>query len=189
MGLAISLVASEKEKVGQHGGLILHIIFLFYYCSFFGDLRSVIQKTKQTNQHWLLCKQTGVVPRLSKPRQRLLQHPAEGGRRLHHLVQWERGETRLSHKPGSALKPRSFIPLYRHIKLKTVVVSPFFNYTQLLSDIEEHLKCTITQCEPDIKIPVDEFDGKVTYGQRRALGGPLHNVENQRCCAMQVLHA
>lgn len=58
-------------------------------------------------------------------------------------------------------------------------MSPFFNYTQLLSDIEEHLKCTITQCEPDIKIPVDEFDGKVTYGQRRALGGPLHNVENQ----------
>lgn len=42
---------------------------------------------------------------------------------------------------------------------------------QLLSDIEEHLKCTITQCEPDIKVPVDEFDGKVSYGQRRALGG------------------
>lgn len=49
MGLAISLVASEKEKVGQHGGLILYIIFLFYYyCSFFGDLKSVIQK-KTTN--------------------------------------------------------------------------------------------------------------------------------------------
>lgn len=42
---------------------------------------------------------------------------------------------------------------------------------QLLSDIEEHLKCTITQCEPDIKVPVDEFDGKVSYGQRKALGG------------------
>lgn len=41
----------------------------------------------------------------------------------------------------------------------------------MLSEIEEHLKCTITQCEPDIKVPVDEFDGKVTYGQRRATGG------------------
>lgn len=42
---------------------------------------------------------------------------------------------------------------------------------QLLSDVEEHLKCTITQCEPDIKVPVDEFDGKVSYGQRRTQGG------------------
>uniref|UniRef100_A0AAQ5YT15 ATP-dependent RNA helicase n=1 Tax=Amphiprion ocellaris TaxID=80972 RepID=A0AAQ5YT15_AMPOC len=47
----------------------------------------------------------------------------------------------------------------------------WYNEKELLSDIEEHLKCTITQCEPDIKVPVDEFDGKVTYGQRRALGG------------------
>lgn len=42
---------------------------------------------------------------------------------------------------------------------------------QLLSEIEEHLKCTITQCEPDIKVPLDEFDGKVTYGQRRTAVG------------------
>lgn len=46
-----------------------------------------------------------------------------------------------------------------------------FVCVQLLGEIEEHLKCTITQCEPDIKVPVDEFDGKVTYGQRRAAGG------------------
>lgn len=46
-----------------------------------------------------------------------------------------------------------------------------FFLSQLLSEIEEHLKCTITQCDTDIKVPVDEFDGKVTYGQRRALGG------------------
>ncbi|XP_055741588.1 ATP-dependent RNA helicase DDX1-like isoform X2 [Salvelinus fontinalis] len=42
---------------------------------------------------------------------------------------------------------------------------------KLLSDVEEHLKCTITQCEPDIKVPVDDFDGKVTYGKRRAAAG------------------
>ncbi|KAI7799718.1 ATP-dependent RNA helicase DDX1 [Triplophysa rosa] len=50
----------------------------------------------------------------------------------------------------------------------------WYNEKELLSEIEEHLKCTITQCEPDIKVPVDEFDGKVTYGQRRATGGGLY---------------
>uniref|UniRef100_A0A671KVR8 ATP-dependent RNA helicase n=1 Tax=Sinocyclocheilus anshuiensis TaxID=1608454 RepID=A0A671KVR8_9TELE len=38
----------------------------------------------------------------------------------------------------------------------------WYNEKELLSEIEEHLKCTITQCEPDIKVPVDEFDGKVS---------------------------
>uniref|UniRef100_A0A3B3CF57 ATP-dependent RNA helicase n=1 Tax=Oryzias melastigma TaxID=30732 RepID=A0A3B3CF57_ORYME len=47
----------------------------------------------------------------------------------------------------------------------------WYNEKELLSEIEEHLKCTITQCGTDIKVPVDEFDGKVTYGQRKALGG------------------
>ncbi|XP_034060184.1 ATP-dependent RNA helicase DDX1 [Gymnodraco acuticeps] len=47
----------------------------------------------------------------------------------------------------------------------------WYKEKELLSDIEEHLKCTITQCEPDIKVPLDDFDGKVTYGQRKALGG------------------
>ncbi|XP_054584102.1 ATP-dependent RNA helicase DDX1 isoform X2 [Eptesicus fuscus] len=42
---------------------------------------------------------------------------------------------------------------------------------KLLSEVEEHLNCTISQVEPDIKVPVDEFDGKVTYGQKRAAGG------------------
>ncbi|KAF3849774.1 hypothetical protein F7725_019493 [Dissostichus mawsoni] len=47
----------------------------------------------------------------------------------------------------------------------------WYKEKELLSDIEEHLKCTVTQCEPDIKVPLDDFDGKVTYGQRKALGG------------------
>lgn len=47
----------------------------------------------------------------------------------------------------------------------------WYNEMQLLSEIEEHLNCTISQVEPDIKVPVDEFDGKVTYGQKRAAGG------------------
>eukprot|EP00069_Balaena_mysticetus_P002731 bmy_15991T0 len=47
----------------------------------------------------------------------------------------------------------------------------WYNEMQLLSEIEEHLNCTISQVEPDIKVPVDEFDGKVTYGQKRTTGG------------------
>ncbi|XP_056437983.1 ATP-dependent RNA helicase DDX1 [Gadus chalcogrammus] len=47
----------------------------------------------------------------------------------------------------------------------------WYNEMELLSDIEEHLKCTITQCEADIKVPLDDFDGKVTYGKRKAMGG------------------
>lgn len=39
--------------------------------------------------------------------------------------------------------------------------------TQCLADIEDHLGITITQCGTDIKVPVDEFDGKVVYGQKR----------------------
>lgn len=46
-----------------------------------------------------------------------------------------------------------------------------FIFFKLLGEIEEHLNCTIAQVEPDIKVPVDDFDGKVTYGQKRALGG------------------
>lgn len=52
----------------------------------------------------------------------------------------------------------------------------WYNEMQLLSEIEEHLNCTISQVEPDIKVPVDEFDGKVTYGQKRAAGGKLSDV-------------
>lgn len=37
----------------------------------------------------------------------------------------------------------------------------------LLGDIEEHLGVTINQVDPDLKVPLDEFDGKVTYGQKK----------------------
>ena len=30
---------------------------------------------------------------------------------------------------------------------------------------------TIDCIEPDMKVPINEFDGKVTYGQRRRGGG------------------
>ncbi len=38
---------------------------------------------------------------------------------------------------------------------------------QYLGDIEEHLGVTIDQVDVDLKVPLDQFDGKVTYGQKR----------------------
>jgi len=45
----------------------------------------------------------------------------------------------------------------------------WYNEQKYLGDIEEHLLITIPQSDPDMNIPCDEFDGKVTYGQRRSL--------------------
>ncbi|XP_034949654.1 ATP-dependent RNA helicase Ddx1 [Chelonus insularis] len=43
----------------------------------------------------------------------------------------------------------------------------WYNEPQYLADIEDHLNVTIQQVGPDIKVPADEFDGKVIYGQKR----------------------
>lgn len=40
-----------------------------------------------------------------------------------------------------------------------------------MADIEEHLGCTIQHVEADLKVPLNEFDGKVVYGQKRANAG------------------
>ena len=42
---------------------------------------------------------------------------------------------------------------------------------QYLADIEEHLGETISTIEQDMKVPVNEFDGKVTYGAKRSNRG------------------
>lgn len=39
--------------------------------------------------------------------------------------------------------------------------------TRYLGDIEEHLGVTIQSVDEDFKIPVNDFDGKVVYGQKR----------------------
>lgn len=43
----------------------------------------------------------------------------------------------------------------------------WYNEPRYLADIEEHLNVTIQQVDPDMKIPLNEFDGKVVYGQKR----------------------
>lgn len=44
----------------------------------------------------------------------------------------------------------------------------FFQY---LAEIEDHLNITIQQVDPDMKVPMNDFDGKVIYGEKRAAMG------------------
>lgn len=43
----------------------------------------------------------------------------------------------------------------------------WYDEPKLLSDVQEHLDITIDKVDPSMKVPVNEFDGKVTYGQKR----------------------
>ncbi|KAK0081094.1 hypothetical protein PV326_007854, partial [Microctonus aethiopoides] len=43
----------------------------------------------------------------------------------------------------------------------------WYNELQYLAEIEEHLNVTISQIGPDMKVPTNEFDGKVVYGEKR----------------------
>ncbi|XP_033114338.1 ATP-dependent RNA helicase DDX1-like [Anneissia japonica] len=42
----------------------------------------------------------------------------------------------------------------------------WYNEMQYLADVEEHLGITIDTVDKDMKVLVNEFDGKVTYGQK-----------------------
>lgn len=44
-------------------------------------------------------------------------------------------------------------------------------FSQYLAEIEDHLNVTIQQVSSDIKVPMNEFDGKVTYGEKRMAMG------------------
>ncbi|PSN32349.1 ATP-dependent RNA helicase Ddx1 [Blattella germanica] len=64
----------------------------------------------------------------------------------------------------------------------------WYNEPRYLAEIEDHLNVTIQQVEPDLKVPMDEFDGKVTYGQKRQqLGSGYENHVAQMAPAVQEL--
>lgn len=50
----------------------------------------------------------------------------------------------------------------------------WYDEPKLLNEIQEHLDITIDKVQPDMKIPVFEFDGKVTYGQKRRNVGSMY---------------
>ncbi|KAJ9589687.1 hypothetical protein L9F63_017131 [Diploptera punctata] len=64
----------------------------------------------------------------------------------------------------------------------------WYNEPRYLAEIEDHLNVTIQQVEPDLKVPMDEFDGKVTYGQKRQqMGTNYENHVAQMAPAVQEL--
>lgn len=46
----------------------------------------------------------------------------------------------------------------------------WFNEKKMLGEIEEHLGATISTVDSDFNVPIDEFDGKVIYGEKRSGG-------------------
>lgn len=64
----------------------------------------------------------------------------------------------------------------------------WYNEPRYLAEIEDHLNVTIQQVEPDIKVPLNEFDGKVIYGQKRTkTGSDYQNHVAQMAPAVQEL--
>ena len=47
----------------------------------------------------------------------------------------------------------------------------WYNEPQYLMDIEEHLGVTIQTVGSDLRVPLNEFDGKVVYGEKRSNAG------------------
>ncbi|XP_023289037.1 ATP-dependent RNA helicase Ddx1 isoform X2 [Orussus abietinus] len=56
----------------------------------------------------------------------------------------------------------------------------WYNEPRYLGEIEEHLNVTIQQIEPDIKVPMNEFDGKVIYGQKNLNTGSGYQGHTQQ---------
>ncbi|CAL7934575.1 unnamed protein product [Xylocopa violacea] len=47
----------------------------------------------------------------------------------------------------------------------------WYNEPNYLAEIEDHLNITIQQVEADMKVPMNDFDGKVVYGEKKAAMG------------------
>lgn len=56
-------------------------------------------------------------------------------------------------------------------EVKSTFIKLTFITLQLLREIENHLYCTIPQIASDLKVPLNEFDGQVAYGEKRAKKG------------------
>lgn len=66
----------------------------------------------------------------------------------------------------------------------------WYNEPRYLAEIEDHLNVTIQQVDSDIKVPMNEFDGKVTYGEKRlAIGSNYENHVQQMAPVVAELAA
>ncbi|CAL1677633.1 unnamed protein product [Lasius platythorax] len=66
----------------------------------------------------------------------------------------------------------------------------WYNEPLYLAEIEDHLNVTIQQVGSDVKVPLNEFDGKVTYGEKRmAMGSNYENHVQQMAPVVAELAA
>ncbi|XP_028392095.1 ATP-dependent RNA helicase DDX1-like [Dendronephthya gigantea] len=52
--------------------------------------------------------------------------------------------------------------------------SIWYDELQYLNDVEEHLGVSIPECNSDMVVPQNEFDGKVVYGAKRKKSGSMY---------------
>lgn len=66
----------------------------------------------------------------------------------------------------------------------------WYNEPQYLADIEDHLGVTIQAVDKDLKVAVDEFDGKVVYGEKRKNAGSGYqtHVEQLAPAVQELAH-
>ena len=62
-------------------------------------------------------------------------------------------------------------------------------FSQYLADVEEHLGETISVIQPNMKVSVNEFDGKVQYGEKRRRVGKDWVFRPQLCFSIVFFRA
>lgn len=64
-------------------------------------------------------------------------------------------------------------PLYvvYSINTHTHSLNIWNQFSQYLNEIQEHLGVTVPEVDNTFNVPVNEFDGKITYGEKRSSGG------------------
>ena len=63
------------------------------------------------------------------------------------------------------------------------------NFSQYLADVEEHLGETISVIQPNMKVSVNQFDGKVQYGEKRRRVGKDWVFRPQLCFSIVFFRA
>ena len=66
------------------------------------------------------------------------------------------------------------LPFYNVVLYFILILTHTHTHTQYLADIEEHLGVTIPEVSNTFEVPVDEYDGKITYGEKMRGKGPAY---------------
>lgn len=76
-----------------------------------------------------------------------------------------RGRVPISYAPATqAIRPASPPHSFGYA---IVPMISLIEFSQYLASVEEHLGETISVIQPNMKVPLNEFDGRVQYGEKR----------------------